>query len=313
MMEYKNQHTFRPISEIKEVQWMIPYFEDKEDATRFAPQSNLRANMKCPNCSKIKENYIISNLYKTHSIGCECMGKLSIGERLMYAILSKASITFTHEYQPSWTFDKRKYDFFIPEYNCIIEMHGVQHYIQTNRKSARTLEEEQVNDKKKIENAKLNGVSSYFIIDCSTSDFREIYNNVKESGLFNLLQIEAYEVEELDLTLNPITKEICDFANKHKDYSVYKISKELPYSKRTILNHIKIGNELGLCNHYIAEPNHSSGVSKTTQIHNDKGESYIVNKEKAMEITGASKSTIYRCEKSGKAYQGWYFKYVSQE
>ena len=51
------------------------------------------------------------------------------------------------------------YDFYIPELEAIIEVHGSQHYGQGFEKvGGRTLEEEQINDRLKEDLAKQNGI-----------------------------------------------------------------------------------------------------------------------------------------------------------
>ena len=65
----------------------------------------------------------------------------------MYALLNELHKDFLTEKSFSWS-NSCRYDFFIPKFNIIIEMNGIQHYEQRFLKSdkSRTLEEEINND-----------------------------------------------------------------------------------------------------------------------------------------------------------------------
>lgn len=64
----------------------------------------------------------------------KCGDGISYGEKFMYAILLDSGYDFETQHVFSWSNGKRngngrkKYDFYIPSKECIIEMHGVQHY-----------------------------------------------------------------------------------------------------------------------------------------------------------------------------------------
>lgn len=72
----------------------------------------------------------------------------SSGERKTREILERLNIEYIREFSPKWL-NKRRMDFCIESLKLIIEFHGEQHFVETNR--GRTLKEEQKNDDFKFE------------------------------------------------------------------------------------------------------------------------------------------------------------------
>lgn len=63
----------------------------------------------------------------------KCNKTISKGERRIMEFLEENHINFNKEAQFSWQSHKAyRYDYYIPEYNLIIEYHGIQHYEETN-------------------------------------------------------------------------------------------------------------------------------------------------------------------------------------
>lgn len=87
----------------------------------------------CHECGKIY-CFSTTDLYlgrKTHC-GCKTETK-SLGERTIEALLEANGINYVFQYAPDWSINpetKRSllYDFFLPDYNCIIEYDGEQHF-----------------------------------------------------------------------------------------------------------------------------------------------------------------------------------------
>ena len=78
-----------------------------------------------------------------------------------------------YQYSPKWA-NGKKYDFYLPKYNMIIELHGSQHY------KARGFMEDQVeNDTYKRDLAKDNGITTYYEINNANelAWFRNSVNN----------------------------------------------------------------------------------------------------------------------------------------
>ncbi|MEG1620242.1 MAG: hypothetical protein RR335_11910, partial [Eubacterium sp.] len=93
----------------------------------------------------------------------------------------------------------KRYDFFLPDFNTIIEVHGAQHY-QGGFEfcGGRTLAEKRANDKYKETLARENGISNYIVINASTSDpeylKKSICENKEFSKYFNASNVDWDEV-----------------------------------------------------------------------------------------------------------------------
>ena len=195
----------------------------------------------------------ISKIYANHSIGCICSDSISYGEKFVYGLLKQLNIDFIIQLSNTtfkWC-DNKKYDFYIPLNNTIIEVNGIQHYKENNR--GLSLEEEIKNDIFKKELALNNGISNYIVIDCRKSDFEWLYNSILNSelmNLFNLNDIDWIKCEEFARNSNFI-KSICDYKNNNKDSSILEISRLFGFSKSAIRNWLKIGTKLGWCEYKI--------------------------------------------------------------
>lgn len=67
------------------------------------------------------------DLLTNHSYCPKCTKKSSKGERKIMSFCDANNITFIKEKTFPWS-DKKRYDFYLPDYNLLIEYHGIQHY-----------------------------------------------------------------------------------------------------------------------------------------------------------------------------------------
>ena len=104
--------------------WMVPYMPEGLDLKHIHSGSSMRIKPKCPYCGRIKEKEMrIFTIKKQKSIGCICGDSISYPNKFMFNILSQLNIDCEREFSPTWIYPKR-YDFYIPEKNLIIEMDG---------------------------------------------------------------------------------------------------------------------------------------------------------------------------------------------
>lgn len=106
-----------------------------------------------------------------HSSCPKCSKRISKGEKKIGKFLSINEVPYEKEKTFSWS-KGRRYDFYLPTYNLIIEYNGIQHYKEVPN-FFRPLEEQQKIDKEKQEKALENGYQ-YLII--SYEDFQNIEN-----------------------------------------------------------------------------------------------------------------------------------------
>ena len=221
--------------------WMCDLGISEEDAKKYAPQNNQKIEVVCPHCGN-KKKCRISGVYNDKSIGCICNDKQSYPEKFMYSILKQLDIEFETQYSPKWINGKR-YDFYIPKFNAIIEVHGEQHYRHTGR--GRSLQEEQENDKLKEEIALDNGIN-YIVIDCRESTLNWIKDNILKSKLNNLFDLENIDwikCEKFAIS-NNLIKIACEYKKDNPNMTYTEIGKIMGYERHAIKRWIEKGKKL---------------------------------------------------------------------
>lgn len=179
----------------EENHWMIEYFiGGYEEAKLYAPQSSKTIEMICPICKRTKSNKIC-NLYHRKSIGCTCNSGISRLERVISEVLFLNDIQYIKEYKLEGYTNKR-YDFFLPELNILIEAHGGQHYRVGRNSIWEDLKTVQENDMLKYDMAVNRGYNcneSYFIIECPTDRVEDIYQQLADLPFISLTEEELKE------------------------------------------------------------------------------------------------------------------------
>lgn len=107
--------------------------------------------------------------------GCPlCSKGMSFPERFCFNLLKELNVIFEIEKVFDWS-DRKRYDFYIPILNMIIETHGIQHYKEVYW---RKLDEQVSVDNYKKSIAISNGILFYEEIDCRKSTEQWLTDNV---------------------------------------------------------------------------------------------------------------------------------------
>lgn len=177
-----------------------------------------------------------------------CGIRSSWTERFISSIFIQAKIEFEVQKEFQWLHN-RWYDIYIPKYNAIVKINGVQHYepIKNPNREQRTAEQQYLectsSDKLKYDTAIKNGLS-YYIIDAR--DQNNLYNIAKSVLTFiDFSNISAFECGKF--ATNNVVKKYCNLWNK--GYSVEKISNKLGCSIQTVQTRLRQGNIYNLCNY----------------------------------------------------------------
>ena len=211
--------------------------------------SHKRLNFICPRCSSKIKNKQIPNVI-TYGLTCnQCSDAVSYPEKVMFSILSQLNLEFETQKIFNWSKGKR-YDFYIPSDNSIIEVHGNQHFGKGFSKlGGKTLKEEQKNDRIKEELAKDNGIKNYIVIDCARSEFKYIQNSILQSEitkLYNLSKINFVKCHEYACgTLVKIASDLWNNGHKASEIGVIMKIK----SNTTVLKYLKDAATLGWCDY----------------------------------------------------------------
>lgn len=250
-------------------------FDNIEESKKFSISSGKVVKMKCPKCGS-KKKCKISTVSK-YGFSCDyCSDGISYGEKFLKAVLEQLNEKYIfHMRGFKWAKNVyhenskirgcKEYDFYLPDKNTIIEVHGKQHYSERcfstlNNKKVRTLKEEKENDDLKERLAKKNNINTYIIIDCRESNLNWIKNSIissKLSDIFDLNIINWNECERKALSSNII--ECCKLYNEGSD--VLNISKIMNVSKDVVRKWLNRCNEIGLC-HYDGLNNARNANSK---------------------------------------------------
>lgn len=232
--------------------WMVKYFQGGYDeAKMYTKSSNKYIQPKCPDCNVIRKNPIkISGINTNDSIGCMCSDKTSYPEKFIYTLLKQLDIKFTPQLNRS-TFDwcdKYKYDFYLTDYNTIVETHGKQHYEWTGGYMP-PVEEEINNDAIKKELAINNSISNYIVIDCRISDFDFIKTNIINSKLSKIINLEDIDWDAIrSECAKNLVKTICEYYELNKDIETQKyMANKFKIHEATLGRYLTIGASLNWC------------------------------------------------------------------
>lgn len=217
--------------------------------------SNRREDFVCDECGSIIHDKLVYSIVQ-HGLHCPyCSDGISYPEKFITETLNQLSTSFEYQKIFDWSNSKR-YDFYIPSLNCIIETHGEQHYKESFKRlggKAKTLKEEQENDRLKEQLAKENGIDNYVIVDCRNSELEWIKNNVLSSELVNIFDLS--EVNWLachEFAIGTLVKNACDLWNSGIKRTE-DIGDILKLDRHTIVKYLKAGVELDWCNYSLEE------------------------------------------------------------
>lgn len=238
--------------------------ENPNEGYMYTAFSNHRTNWKCPNCGHLINNRKIADM-TIYGLYCPvCSDGVSYPEKFVANMLKQLEINFIYDRPRKWSKNKR-YDFYIEQYNMIIECHGLQHYkeILTYHSKARSLEEEQFNDVFKQNIAFANGVDKYIVLDCRESNKEFLCNSILNSELFAIFDLFKVDWDKCDEHANKsYYMDILKYYNNGIKNPV-EIAKMVEISHVSVLNALHKLNKNGLCE-YNPKESVSSILGKKT-------------------------------------------------
>lgn len=233
-----------------------------EDGYHYTQKSNKKLKWKCPICG----NIITQKAYNvcTKGLTCsKCSDGISYPNKFIFNSLCQIKDLFNdlqREYTASWCnytykgkYHTCKYDiyFVLNSKKYCIEMDGEFHK-KDNKLSGKSKEESKDVDEIKNNLAFENGIH-VIRIDCDYEDvssrYEYILNNILNSELKNIIDLSLIDFEKSDIdSIISLLKISCDLWNNGIENTSI-ISKELNISKMTVINYLKKGAKLGLCNY----------------------------------------------------------------
>ena len=241
--------------------------KNPEDGYTHFCKSHEKVFWICPNCG----NEILKSFdaVTTYGLACPICGDgVSYPEKIVISMLNQLKINFIYNKPQSWS-DKKRYDFYLLDYNMIIETHGNQHYAHgfssTNsiktKKNARTLEEEQMNDSYKRELAFSNNIKYYIELDCRESELNYIKNSIINSELNYLFDLSKVDWIQCELdTHKTFFMDVLNYWNNGIRNSV-DIAKLLNLDRHTVQKYLKVAASHSMCD-YNPEEGRKNGREK---------------------------------------------------
>ena len=229
-------HVLRPDVEV--------FLKNKEDAIKYAPKSNQKLECICPDCGK---EYIRSCAKMSdYGVPCMCGDGFSYPEKFMFDILQQLQVNFI----PQYCLERSmfRYDFYLIDYNIIIEVNGIQHYKQKWERN------EIENDKNKKDFAFSYGFTddNYIVLDCRESNVNFIKNSILTSKLNKIFDLNNIDfIKSSEFAMNNLANMTCQLWNQ--GYSVKDISNRLKLHKHTIISYLKQGSDIGWCSYVVGD------------------------------------------------------------
>lgn len=221
------------------------YFVNQEETKECKIGVNTKKLLRCPNC--LYEKYITPRRVLSEGFSCPiCSDSYSYSEKFVGGLLKQLGV----EFKPQYSIDGRKrYDFYLPEYSCIIETHGIQHYEEVKR--GRTLKEEQENDRYKKELALSGGIERYIVLDCRESTHKWVKNSILSSELVDLLNFNENDIDWKGIEMlrnSSLFMEVINYYIQNSDNTnTVKIGEIFGLCDTTVGRYLQRGEELGLC------------------------------------------------------------------
>lgn len=144
------------------------YLVNQTDAS-YQIGSAIKVDWVCPSCGNIVRNKSINKVIGRRRIPCPlCADSSSMPERIVASILNQVGVSYISQKTFKWS-GRKRYDFYLPDYDAIVEVNGSQHYgFGFEDLSGFTHNEQIQRDKYKEDIAKQNGIRNYFVVDAST-------------------------------------------------------------------------------------------------------------------------------------------------
>lgn len=164
------------------------FVDSPEDLKNYHMGSGKQYEWKCPSCGKYFNKRILD--VTQWGMSCDlCSSGFSKNERLVSIILTKINENYItqKEFSDCRIEQPLPFDFYLPQYNMVIETHGKQHYeeVQFYKTNKHTLKSDRI----KRKYCKDNNIQ-YCEIDCSSGKNIDTIKQLKE-----IIKIELTEQE----------------------------------------------------------------------------------------------------------------------
>ena len=234
----------------------------ENEAKKYTCSQGVKIPIKCPNCGLVTEVAIHNIVHHDFTCGY-CTTGITYSERLMREVLNKLNIEYKMQYMIKGY--NYRYDFYLPEFNAILETHGEQHYVEVGESGMfGKPSNDKENDKNKMDAAVANGIEphNYHQIDCRESNLKWCKPYITEAlkQYSNIEELNEDEWNEIATKAERKYSSLVEVCKTYEEHKVTFISVKdfhemyFPELKRREVNGYLIkGAELGICT-YIKAP-----------------------------------------------------------
>lgn len=220
--------------------------EDIEESYTNLKYSKKVVNWVCPSCKTIIKRSFEKMTQNGHLCCPICNDGLSFPNKFMASCLKQLDIEFDTEKTFSWSNQKR-YDFYIEKYNCIIEVHGAQHYSKSGFMYGEKYQKE--NDIWKKQTALNNGIELYIEIDARESKKEFISEKIINSHLSKLFNIDIVDWDRCNLdSMTSLKFDACNLWN-NGIRNTTEIGKILGIHQKTVRSYLKEYANMNMCDY----------------------------------------------------------------
>lgn len=151
------------------------YVTNREDLFNYRHTSLKKISTTCPKCNKVTKIRVVDLLMDNYLCSCSKQ-KSSFGERVTQAYLDILGVEYEKEYMFKGLGLKR-FDFYLPEFNTVVEVHGMQHYQEVTGYMSHEVTKE--SDIEKRQYCKDHNIT-YVEIDARKSTFKHVIGSLNQ-------------------------------------------------------------------------------------------------------------------------------------
>jgi hypothetical protein len=225
--------------------WIAQYLKHPEDIYKYTYGSGKRIDVVCPDCGREKQ-ITVKDLYNRHTIGCICGDGKSYPEKFIFAMLEQLKLPFIYQYAPSWV-APRIFDFYLPQFQCIIEADGGLGHGNPYTRGGISPEESKAIDNQKDAAAAKQGIS-VIRLNCFPSTYTQITQEIHTK--LSWLPLNIVDWNQCDaFGLANLIKRVCDEKQRHPELTTQYFAQKYQCSLPTIRTYLRKGTRLGWCNY----------------------------------------------------------------
>lgn len=226
---------------------LVKYLVNEDDAD-ISIGSATKVNWICPSCGMVVEMKSVNKVVSRGRIPCPACGDgVSRPEKIVISGLRQAGIEFVPQKIFKWS-QRKRYDFYLTEYNAIIEVHGSQHYgLGFANFSGVSLDEQKHIDDLKKRLADENDISKYYVINATIVEVVNVVPQLED--ILNDLGV-GKEINHRMCEIAAAQSNIVEAARMWNDGAMSgEIAKKLFVAPGTVIQYLKRAAAIGLCNY----------------------------------------------------------------